>query len=63
MKESFIIAKHAPGVGNPLHLPIDEFNEYLIEISDHLSAMSGAESAPTDHRSFVEQQMKELGYG
>jgi len=65
MKEAFIIAKNLPGTGNPLHLPVDEFNDYLIEIGEYYEQQNKAmqSSNSVDHRSFVEQQMKALGHG
>ena len=58
-----MIARHLPGVGNPLHLPVDEFNGYLRSVFDYLKRQAG-DSAPSadsvDHRSYVEQQMRRV---
>jgi hypothetical protein len=49
--------KFLPGIGDPLQLPIDEFNEYLAQILDSQETAPGGPD-PTDHRSFVEEQMR-----
>ena len=59
--ESAIIARHLPGIGNPLALPIDEFNGYLRSIFDYLKRQAGDSGGGAyDHRSYVEQQMRRL---
>lgn len=65
MTEAFVIAKYAPGAGNPLALSIDEFNDYLIAITDFFEKQSEGmqQSGAVDHRAFVEQQMRTLGHG
>lgn len=65
MKDAFVIAKYAPGVGNPLSLSIDEFNDYLSAIAEFFKQQNegATQAGTTDHRSFVEQQMRTLGYG
>jgi len=40
-------------------LPIDEFNDYLIELADYFEATQ-KDSGPVDHRSFVEEEMRKL---
>ena len=62
MKECFIIAKHLPGVGNPWLLRIDEFNGYIKELGEFFKVQEQG-SGPVDHRSLVENQMRNLGYG
>jgi len=62
MSEAFIIAKHLPGAGNPWHLPIDEFNGYIEELAEFFKAQT-SQSGPIDHRSLVEEQMRNLGHG
>tara|TARA_R100001460_G_scaffold23359_5_gene47106 strand:+ start:949 stop:1122 length:174 start_codon:yes stop_codon:yes gene_type:complete len=53
--------KFIPGIGDPLQLPIDEFNEYLSIILDHQREQAAPGGhAPTDHRSHVEQQMRKI---
>mgnify|MGYP003625547890 FL=1 len=58
--ESAWIAKYLPGVGNPMSLPIDEFNGYLDEIIKMLKRESGSGSPVGDHRSFVDDQMRRI---
>tara|TARA_R100001082_G_C4334996_1_gene147414 strand:+ start:576 stop:731 length:156 start_codon:yes stop_codon:yes gene_type:complete len=50
-----------PGVGNPLHLPIDEFNGYLHQVLEILKREAKASSGGAmDHRAHVEAQMRKL---
>jgi hypothetical protein len=60
MSEAAVLLRHLPGIGNPLHLPVDEFNGYLQEVFEHLKRQSDASagSGPMDHRAYVEQQMR-----
>ena len=62
MREAFVLAKHAPGIGNPLDLPIDEFNEFLIVLTDYFNAQQ-SDTENIDHRAYVEQQMRNLHNG
>lgn len=62
MKECFIIAKHLPGVGNPWKLPVDEFNGYIEELGDYFKTQAN-QGGPVDHRTLVEDQMRNLGHG
>jgi len=58
--ESAWIAKYLPGVGNPMLLPIDEFNEYLDEIIKAMKRESTSASPSGNHRSFVDEQMRQI---
>jgi len=50
-----------PGLGNPLNLPIDEFEKYLFEILEFLKNENPSMPGDAiDHRSFVESQMRKL---
>lgn len=62
MTECFIIAKHLPGVGDPWSLPVDEFNGYIEELGKFFKAQTD-QGGPIDHRSLVEEQMRNLGHG
>lgn len=56
-----MIARNLPGVGDPMQLPIDEFNGYLRSIFDYLKQQAGDSGGGAhDHRSYVEQQMRRL---
>ena len=59
MKDAFVIAKHAPGAGNPMQLPIDEFNDYLLAIIEYFQKQTEEDNSQ-DHRTFVEQQMRKI---
>tara|TARA_R110001583_G_scaffold86545_8_gene226059 strand:- start:165 stop:359 length:195 start_codon:yes stop_codon:yes gene_type:complete len=60
MEEAAWCARLLPGLGNPLLLPIDEFNRYLQMIPKILESENGSPSeASHDHRSHVEAQMRQ----
>jgi len=49
-----VIAHYLPGLGDPMNLILDQFNEYLDRLPDLLSMESGA----VDHRAHVERTMR-----
>jgi len=60
MEEAAWVARLLPGLGNPLALPIDEFNSYLQMIPRILEAENGSPSEHShDHRAHVERQMRQ----
>jgi len=54
------LARLLPGVGNPMNLPIDEFNAYLQKLPGILEAEHGKSSEAHDNRAFVEAEMRKL---
>jgi hypothetical protein len=51
-----MVAKHAPGFGNPLELPIDLFVEVVRSVADMMSA----ENSDNGGRSAVDREMRRL---
>lgn len=49
------VAKHAPGLGNPLAMPIDWFSEVITALSDMLRSEHG-----DGGRSAVDREMRRL---
>ena len=62
MREAAIIAEHLPGLGDPLELPIDDFNGYLMEIVQKFENKNAA-AGNVDHRAYVEAQMRKAQRG
>ncbi len=61
LHEAAWIARYLPGLGNPLQLHIDEFDKYLKEVLQFLkNETPSMHGDTTDHRSFVEAQMRNL---
>ena len=57
-----MIAEHLPGVSNPIRLPVDEFNGYLLAIVDKFNAQAGV-TDHIDHRAHVEAEMRKAQRG
>ncbi len=51
-----MLARYAPGLGDPLALPVDEFTRYCEEVSDFVQL----ERSGGDHRAFVEVQGRRM---
>lgn len=62
MSDASVLLRHMPGLGNPLELPIDDFNGFLRQTILHLERQSDRknQNGPVDHRALVEQQMRKL---
>lgn len=56
------MSRFMPGLGNPLKLPVNQFNDYLKVLPKILQAEFGGPSSSEahDNRAYVDAQMRQL---